>query len=82
VLGDTGRGTEVQTEPATLNAVLGDDTAKGTVPVAPSAFTVDKLLPDVKVSWSTSGEVHVGPEGAKVPLGSLRLDVGATVPAA
>ncbi|WP_129306188.1 hypothetical protein [Streptomyces sp. L2] len=82
VLGDTGRGTEVQTEPATLNAVLGDDSAKGTVPVAPSAFTVDKLLPDVKVSWSTSGEVHVGPEGAKVPLGSLRLDVGAKVPAA
>jgi hypothetical protein len=82
VIGETDRGTEVQTEPAALNSVLGDDTAKGTVPVDPSAFTVDKLLPDVKVSWSKAGDVHVGPKGATVPLGSLRLDVGATVPTA
>ncbi|MFF7971266.1 hypothetical protein [Streptomyces sp. NPDC007905] len=80
VLGETDRGTQVQTEPATLNALLGDDTAKGTVPVDPSAFTVEKLLPDVKVSWSKAGDVHVGPKGATVPLGSLRLDVGAQVP--
>ncbi|RPE40120.1 hypothetical protein EDD90_3150 [Streptomyces sp. Ag109_O5-1] len=82
VIGETGEGTEVQTEPATLDALLGDDTAKGTVPVDPAAFDVDKLLPDVKVSWSKSGDVHVGPEGATVPLGSLRLDVSAEVPTA
>ncbi|MER7180083.1 hypothetical protein ABT404_11470 [Streptomyces hyaluromycini] len=82
VLGETDAGTEVQTEPATLDALLGDDTAKGTVPVDPAAFDVDKLLPDVKVSWSRSGDVHVGPEGATVPLGSLRLDVSTEVPAA
>ncbi|MEV5844924.1 hypothetical protein AB0M32_23435 [Streptomyces sp. NPDC051985] len=82
VIGETGAGTEVQTEPATLDALLGDDTAKGTVPVDPAAFDVDKLLPDVKVSWSKSGDVRVGPEGATVPLGSLRLDVSAEVPTA
>lgn len=82
VLGETDAGTEVQTEPATLDALLGDDTAKGTVPVDPAAFEVDKLLPGVKVSWSRTGDVHVGPEGANVPLGSLRLDVSTEVPAA
>ncbi|MEV5956030.1 hypothetical protein AB0M11_20030 [Streptomyces sp. NPDC051987] len=82
VLGETDAGTEVQTEPATLDALLGDDTAKGTVPVEPAAFDVDKLLPDVKVSWAKSGDVHVGPEGAHVPLGSLRLDVSTEIPAA
>ncbi|MFJ8035174.1 hypothetical protein [Streptomyces sp. NPDC096032] len=82
VIGETDHGTEVQTEPAALNALLGDDTAKGDVPVDPSAFTVDKLLPDVKVSWSKTGDVHVGPKGAKVPLGSLRLDVNAGIPTA
>lgn len=82
VIGETDRGTEVQTEPATLNALLGDDTAKGTVPVDPASFTVDKLLPNVKVSWSKAGDVHVGPKGGTVPLGSLRLDVGAEVPTA
>ncbi|MFG2606990.1 hypothetical protein ACGFT2_26130 [Streptomyces sp. NPDC048514] len=82
VIGESDRGTEVQTEPATLDALLGDDTAKGDVPVDPSSFTVDKLLPDVKVSWSKSGAVHAGPEGAAVPLGSLRLDVSAAVPTA
>ncbi|MFJ9820659.1 hypothetical protein ACIRU3_36385 [Streptomyces sp. NPDC101151] len=82
VIGESGRGTEVQTEPAALNALLGDDTAKGTVPVDPASFSVDKLLPDVKVSWSKTGDVHVGPKGTTVPLGSLRLDVGAKVPTA
>ncbi|GGW20556.1 hypothetical protein GCM10018980_43120 [Streptomyces capoamus] len=82
VIGETDGGTEVQTEPATLNALLGDATAKGDVPVDPASFTVDKLLPDVKVSWSKTGDAHAGPKGATVPLGSLRLDVGAEVPAA
>ncbi|MEV6403667.1 hypothetical protein AB0M58_12085 [Streptomyces bobili] len=82
VIGETAEGTEVQTEPARLNALLGDDTAKGSVPVAPAAFAVDELLPDVDVSWSKTGDVHVGPEGATVPLGSLRLDVRADLPTA
>ncbi|MFJ9559576.1 hypothetical protein ACIRQQ_05985 [Streptomyces fuscichromogenes] len=82
VLGETDAGTEVQTAPATLDSLLGDDTAKGTVPVAPAAFDVDKLLPDVKVSWSGTGGGHVGPEGATVPLGSLRLDVSTEIPTA
>ncbi|MGV4987569.1 hypothetical protein ACVB8X_35760 [Streptomyces sp. NRAIS4] len=82
VIGETGGGTEVQTEPATLNALLGDETAKGAVPVDPSSFSVDKLLPDVKVSWTKAGDVHAGPKGATVPLGSLRLDVSAGIPTA
>ncbi|WP_229881943.1 hypothetical protein [Streptomyces alanosinicus] len=82
VIGETHGGTEVQTEPAALNALLGDDTAKGDVPVDPSSFAVDKLLPDVKVSWAKTGDVHVGPKGATVPLGSLRLDVSAGIPTA
>ncbi|KOX08489.1 hypothetical protein [Streptomyces sp. NRRL B-3648] len=82
VVGETDAGTEVQTEPATLNALLGDATAKGDVPVDPSSFTVDKLLPDVQVSWSKTGDAHAGPKSATVPLGSLRLDVGAEVPTA
>ncbi|CAM5328063.1 hypothetical protein [Streptomyces aurantiogriseus] len=81
VIGETDEGTEVQTRPAQLNALLGDDTAKGSVPVDPAAFDVDKLLPDVDVSWSRTDDVHVGPEGATVPLGSLRLDVRADLPA-
>ncbi|MET9077435.1 hypothetical protein ABZX95_35995 [Streptomyces sp. NPDC004232] len=82
VLGETDRGTQVQTEPATLNALLGDATAKGAVPVDPASFAVEKLLPGVKVSWAKAGDVHVGPKGATVPLGSLRLDVSAAVPTA
>ncbi|MGW1915493.1 hypothetical protein ACWCQS_33375 [Streptomyces sp. NPDC002076] len=82
VLGATDGGTEVQTEPATLNALLGDETAKGAVPVDPSSFAVDKLLPGVKVSWATAGHLHAGPKGATVPLGSLRLDVSAGIPTA
>ncbi|MET8974761.1 hypothetical protein ABZX85_04000 [Streptomyces sp. NPDC004539] len=80
VLGETDEGTEVETEPAQLNALLADETAKGRVPVDPSAFEIDKLLPDVDISWSKTGDVHVGPKGATVPLGSLRLDVSAALP--
>ncbi|MFH0173899.1 hypothetical protein [Streptomyces cacaoi] len=80
VIGETDEGTEVQTAPARLNALLGDDTAKGSVPVDPAAFDIDELLPDVDVSWSKTAELHVGPEGATVPLGSLRLDVRADLP--
>ncbi|MGW3665167.1 hypothetical protein [Streptomyces sp. NPDC005141] len=79
VIGERGEGTEVQTAPTTLDALLGDDDAKGSVPVDPASFDIEKLLPDVKVSWAKAGDVHVGPEGAKVPLGSLRIDVGAKV---
>ncbi|WP_405627110.1 hypothetical protein OG933_12610 [Streptomyces sp. NBC_00016] len=80
VIGETDEGTEVQTAPARLNALLGDDTAKGSVPVDPAAFDIDELLPDVDVSWSKTADAHVGPEGATVPLGSLRLDVRADLP--
>ncbi|MEU6097627.1 hypothetical protein [Streptomyces sp. NPDC047079] len=80
VIGESGDGTEVQTAPTTLDTLLGDDQAKGTVPVDPSSFDVERLLPDVKVSWAKTGEIHAGPEGAKVPLGSLRVDLRADVP--
>ncbi|MGV9452328.1 hypothetical protein [Streptomyces sp. NPDC003635] len=80
VVAQTSEGTEVETAPATLNSVLGDDTANGAVPIDPAAFDIDELLPDVDVSWSKTGDVHVGPEGSEVPLGSLRLDVRADVP--
>ncbi|MFF3884333.1 hypothetical protein [Streptomyces sp. NPDC001914] len=79
VIGESGDGTEVQTQPTTLDALLGDDDAKGSVPVDPASFDIEKLLPDVRVSWAKAGDVHVGPEGAKVPLGSLRIDVGTKV---
>ncbi|WP_345656647.1 hypothetical protein [Streptomyces siamensis] len=77
VIAESGDGTEVQTAPTTLDALLGDDDAEGSVPVDPASFDVDRLLPDVKVSWAKTGNVHAGPQGAKVPLGSLRIDVGA-----
>ncbi|MFF4959796.1 hypothetical protein ACFY2Z_22490 [Streptomyces sp. NPDC001222] len=80
VIGETGDGTEVQTAPTTLDTLLGDDKAKGTVPVDPSSFGVERLLPDVKVSWAKTGDIHAGPEGAKLPLGSLRVDLKADVP--
>ncbi|MET9406486.1 hypothetical protein ABZX90_12085 [Streptomyces sp. NPDC002935] len=79
VIGESGAGTEVQTAPATLDALLGDGDAKGSVPVDAASFAIEKLLPDVQVSWAKNGDAHVGPEGAKVPLGSLRIDVGAKV---
>ncbi|MFF4158381.1 hypothetical protein [Streptomyces sp. NPDC001678] len=80
VLGTTDKGTEVNTAPATLDALLGDSEAKGAVPVDPSAVKVVPLLPGVKASWTKPDGVHVGPQGAKVPLGNLRLDVGASIP--
>ncbi|WP_369252813.1 hypothetical protein [Streptomyces sp. R41] len=82
VIGESRDGTEVQTAPATLDALLGDDDAKGSVPVDPASFDVERLLPEVKVSWAKTGDIHSGPEGTEVPLGSLRIDVGAKVAAA
>ncbi|MFD8993743.1 hypothetical protein [Streptomyces abikoensis] len=80
VLGTTDKGTEVNTAPATLDALLGDSEAKGSVPVDPSSVKVVPLLPGVKASWTKPDGIHVGPQGAKVPLGNLRLDVGASIP--
>lgn len=80
VLGKTEQGTEVNTAPATLDALLGDSEAKGKVPVDPSSVKVEPLLKGVNVSWTKPDGVHVGPKGAKVPLGNLRLDVGASIP--
>ncbi|MFJ7078115.1 hypothetical protein [Streptomyces sp. NPDC098781] len=72
-------GTTVETEPAKLNSVLGESKAEGEVPVDPSAVEVEPLIQGVKVSWAKTGDLHFGPEGAKLPLGSLRIDVGAAV---
>ncbi|QFQ97693.1 hypothetical protein F9278_17315 [Streptomyces phaeolivaceus] len=72
-------GTTVETEPAKLNSVLGEGEADGTVPVDPSTMKVDPLVQGVKVSWAKTGDLTFGPEGAKLPLGSLRIDVGAAV---
>ncbi|MFE7840127.1 hypothetical protein ACFU53_29940 [Streptomyces sp. NPDC057474] len=72
-------GTTVETEPAKLNSVLGESEADGTVPVDPSTLEVDPLVQGVKVSWAKTGDLTFGPEGAKLPLGSLRIDVGAAV---
>ncbi|NUT28551.1 MAG: hypothetical protein HOV84_22020 [Streptomyces sp.] len=80
VAGTTDDGdTTVQTEPAKLTSVLGKSKAEGTVPVDPSAMKVEPLLKGVKVSWARTGGLHFGPEGAKLPLGSLRIDVGAAI---
>ncbi|MEV6397045.1 hypothetical protein AB0M39_20030 [Streptomyces sp. NPDC051907] len=76
----TPKGTEVKTEPTTLGALLGDDKAEGTVPVDPATVDVEPLVKGVKVSWAKNGNIRVGPQGGKVPLGSLRLDVGADLP--
>ncbi|KUN29550.1 hypothetical protein AQJ23_01950 [Streptomyces antibioticus] len=69
----------VQTEPAKLNSVLGRSKADGAVPVDPSALKVEPLVEGVKVSWAKTGDLTFGPEGAKLPLGSLRIDVGTAV---
>lgn len=71
--------TTVETEPAKINSVLGESEADGTVPVDPSTMEVDPLVQGVKVSWAKTGDLTFGPEGAKLPLGSLRIDVGAAV---
>ncbi|UUU33625.1 hypothetical protein JIX56_29355 [Streptomyces sp. CA-210063] len=76
---DGDGGTTVETEPAKLNSVLGESEADGTVPVDPSTMEVDPLVEGVKVSWAKTGDLTFGPEGAKLPLGSLRIDVGAAV---
>ncbi|GCD48227.1 hypothetical protein GKJPGBOP_08023 [Streptomyces paromomycinus] len=79
VLGTTHQGTEVNTAPATLDALLGKDEADGKVPVDPAGFSVEPLVKGVKVSWAKNGGRRFGPQGATLPLGSLRLDVGASV---
>ncbi|ARF53774.1 hypothetical protein [Streptomyces gilvosporeus] len=80
VVGRTDRGTEVTTAPATLDALLGGSTAHGAVPVDPASVKVEPLAPKVKVSWAKTGGLHFGPKGAQLPLGRLRLDVGAALP--
>ncbi|WP_030678357.1 hypothetical protein [Streptomyces rimosus] len=75
----TAKGTEVNTAPATLDALLGKGEADGKVPVDPAAVSVEPLVKGVKVSWARKGERRFGPHGATLPLGSLRLDVGASV---
>ncbi|GHH24310.1 hypothetical protein GCM10018780_74460 [Streptomyces lanatus] len=72
-------GTSVETAPAKLNSVLGASKAQGEVPVDPSTVEVEPLVKGVKVSWAKTGDLRFGPEGAKLPLGSLRMDVGASV---
>ncbi|MFD4721011.1 hypothetical protein ACFWOY_16895 [Streptomyces sp. NPDC058423] len=79
VLGTTDRGTEVRTAPTTLSTLLADDKADGQVPVDPSTVDVEPLVKGVKVSWARTGGATFGPNGSKLPLGSLRLDVGAAV---
>ncbi|MFH8597097.1 hypothetical protein [Streptomyces rimosus] len=79
VRGTTAKGTEVNTAPATLDALLGKGKADGKVPVDPAAVSVEPLVKGVKVSWAKNGERRFGPHGASLPLGSLRLDVGASV---
>ncbi|ANZ14002.1 hypothetical protein SNOUR_03410 [Streptomyces noursei ATCC 11455] len=80
VVGTTPRGTEVKTAPATLGALLGGSTANGRVPVDPATVKVEPLAPKVAVSWAKTGSLHFGPEGAQLPLGSLRVDVNAALP--
>ncbi|MEU3727719.1 hypothetical protein, partial [Streptomyces sp. NPDC031705] len=79
VVGKTDRGTEVKTAPATLAAALGDDKADGKVPVDPSSVVVEPLMKGVTFSWAKGQGARFGPEGAKLPLGTLRLDVDAAV---
>ncbi|MGW8782117.1 hypothetical protein ACWGNM_29200 [Streptomyces sp. NPDC055796] len=79
VVGKTDRGTEVKTASTTLASVLNEDKADGKVPVDPSSVTVEPLMKGVTFSWAKSGGVKFGPEGAKLPLGNLRLDVNAAV---
>ncbi|AXG79943.1 hypothetical protein [Streptomyces paludis] len=79
VIGTTYAGTEVATAPSTLNALLGDATAEGSVPVDPSTVEVKPLVEGVKVSWAKSAGLTFGPKSAKLPFGSLRIDVGAAV---
>ncbi|MGZ9930595.1 hypothetical protein ACXNSR_11935 [Streptomyces sp. NC-S4] len=79
VVGKTDKGTEVKTASTTLAAVLGDDKADGKVPVDPAAVTVEPLTKGVTFSWAKGPGLTFGPEGAKLPLGNLRLDVNASI---
>ncbi|RLV10030.1 hypothetical protein CTZ27_01940 [Streptomyces griseocarneus] len=76
---ETPEGTEVRTAPVDLSTVLGDSKVENKLPVDPSAFKVDSLVPGVKVSWAKRGNVHAGPEGLKLPFGSMRIDVDTTL---
>ncbi|MFI9720567.1 hypothetical protein ACIHFE_13060 [Streptomyces sp. NPDC052396] len=75
VEGKTEHGTAVRTEPANLNALLGEANAAGKAAVDPSAVKVLPLVDGVKVSWAKQGDLHFGPQGAQLPMGNLRLDV-------
>ncbi|WP_438484770.1 hypothetical protein [Streptomyces sp. S186] len=75
----TSKGTQVRTAPVDLSTVLGDTKVTNKLPVDPSGFKVDSLVPGVKVSWAKRGNVHAGPEGLKLPFGSLRVDVDTSV---
>ncbi|MEU9145988.1 hypothetical protein [Streptomyces sp. NPDC048349] len=79
VVGKTDRGTEVKTAATTLASVLDDDKADGKVPVDPASVTVEPLMKGVTFSWAKGQGVRFGPQGASLPLGSLRLDVDASV---
>ncbi|MFE9403552.1 hypothetical protein ACFYNY_17435 [Streptomyces sp. NPDC006530] len=79
VVGRTDRGTEVKTAPTTLASVLKDDRADGKVAVDPASVSVVPLMKGVTFSWAKSQGVRFGPQGAKLPLGELRLDVNAAV---
>ncbi|MEV7004823.1 hypothetical protein AB0N62_45890 [Streptomyces sp. NPDC093982] len=67
------------TRPATLKKLLADDEAEGQVPIDPSSVDAEPLLHGVKFSWASRDGVSFGPKGAKLPFGSLRLDVGAAI---
>ncbi|MFI2370745.1 hypothetical protein [Streptomyces sp. NPDC018833] len=79
VVRTTDKGTEVATEPATLSALLADDKADGRIPVDPATVEVEPLVKGVKLSWAKPDGVRFGPNGAKVPVGRLRLDVGTSL---
>ncbi|GGT16587.1 hypothetical protein [Streptomyces purpureus] len=76
VVRTSDKATEVATKPATLSALLADDKADGRIPVDPATVHVEPLVKGVKFSWAKPGGVRFGPNGAKVPVGQLRLDVG------
>ncbi|MFI6051191.1 hypothetical protein ACIBCO_14015 [Streptomyces violascens] len=79
VVGKNDRGTEVKTASTTLASVLKDDKADGKVPVDPASVSVVPLMKGVTFSYAKSQGVRFGPQGAKLPLGNLRLDVNAAV---
>ncbi|MFE9369978.1 hypothetical protein ACFYM2_09420 [Streptomyces sp. NPDC006711] len=79
VVGRSDRGTEVKTAATTLDTVLKDDRADGKVAVDPASVTVVPLLKGVTFSWAKGQGVRFGPQGARLPMGNLRLDVNAAV---